>query len=157
MKPKLLIVEDEEPIRTQLTSALRDDFTLFFAEDRAFEAFLFVSGVIEEKILRAGFRISRQAEIARVLNFLQCVVTTEVNDVDGRIRHLRNRKSKVAAGFSAGSVHHPKMGAIEQQPGRYDFASVYPILDAARQHWQRSPRVRNDEANVGIAVQHSVG
>jgi len=35
MKPKLLIVEDEEPIRTQLRYALRDDFTLFFAEDRA--------------------------------------------------------------------------------------------------------------------------
>ena len=35
MKPKLLIVEDEEPIRTQLRSALRDDFTLFFAEGRA--------------------------------------------------------------------------------------------------------------------------
>jgi len=35
MKPKLLIVEDEKTIRTQLTYALRDDFTLFFAEDRA--------------------------------------------------------------------------------------------------------------------------
>jgi two-component system NtrC family response regulator len=34
MKPKLLIVEDEEPIRTQLKYALRDDFTLLFAEDR---------------------------------------------------------------------------------------------------------------------------
>ena len=32
-KPKLLIVEDDEPIRTQLTSGLRDDFTLFFAAD----------------------------------------------------------------------------------------------------------------------------
>jgi two-component system NtrC family response regulator len=35
MKPKLLIVEDEEPIRTQLRAALRDDFTLLFAEGRA--------------------------------------------------------------------------------------------------------------------------
>jgi two-component system NtrC family response regulator len=35
MKPKLLIVEDEEPIRTQLKYALRDDFTLLFAEGRA--------------------------------------------------------------------------------------------------------------------------
>src|SRR5207302_1460272 len=35
VKPKLLIVEDEKTIRTQLTYALRDDFTLFFAEDRA--------------------------------------------------------------------------------------------------------------------------
>src|SRR5262249_59212132 len=35
MKPKLLIVEDEEAIRTQLKSALRDDFTLLFAEGRA--------------------------------------------------------------------------------------------------------------------------
>ena len=35
MKPKLLIVEDEEAIRTQLKCALRDDFTLFFAEGRA--------------------------------------------------------------------------------------------------------------------------
>ena len=35
MKPKLLIVEDEEAIRTQLSSALRDDFTLVFAEGRA--------------------------------------------------------------------------------------------------------------------------
>jgi two-component system NtrC family response regulator len=34
MKPKLLIVEDEEPIRTQLKYALRDDFTLLFAEDQ---------------------------------------------------------------------------------------------------------------------------
>jgi len=32
-KPKLLIVEDEEPIRIQLTYGLRDDFTLFFAGD----------------------------------------------------------------------------------------------------------------------------
>jgi two-component system NtrC family response regulator len=32
-KPKLLIVEDEELIRTQLTSGLRDDFTLLFAAD----------------------------------------------------------------------------------------------------------------------------
>jgi two-component system NtrC family response regulator len=35
MKPKLLIVEDEEAIRAQLTDALRDDFTLVFAEGRA--------------------------------------------------------------------------------------------------------------------------
>ena len=35
MKPKLLIVEDEEAIRAQLKHALRDDFTLFFAEGRA--------------------------------------------------------------------------------------------------------------------------
>jgi two-component system, NtrC family, response regulator len=34
-RPKLLIVEDDEPVRTQLKYALRDDFTLFFAEDRA--------------------------------------------------------------------------------------------------------------------------
>jgi two-component system NtrC family response regulator len=33
-KPKLLIVEDDEAIRTQLKYALRDDFTLSFAEDR---------------------------------------------------------------------------------------------------------------------------
>ena len=32
-KPKLLIVEDEEPIRIQLKYGLRDDFTLFFAGD----------------------------------------------------------------------------------------------------------------------------
>ena len=32
-KPKLLIVEDEEPTRSQLTSGLRDDFTLVFAAD----------------------------------------------------------------------------------------------------------------------------
>src|SRR5215831_19421347 len=35
MKPKLLIVEDEEAIRAQLKHALRDDFTLLFAEGRA--------------------------------------------------------------------------------------------------------------------------
>ena len=35
MKPKLLIVEDDEAIRTQLKYALRDDFTLFFAAGRA--------------------------------------------------------------------------------------------------------------------------
>jgi two-component system, NtrC family, response regulator len=34
MKPKLLIVDDDEVIRTQLKYALRDDFTLLFAEDR---------------------------------------------------------------------------------------------------------------------------
>jgi len=34
-KPKLLIVEDEEAIRTQLKYALRDDFTLLFAADGA--------------------------------------------------------------------------------------------------------------------------
>jgi two-component system NtrC family response regulator len=33
-KPKLLVVDDDEIIRTQLKYALRDDFTLFFAEDR---------------------------------------------------------------------------------------------------------------------------
>jgi two-component system, NtrC family, response regulator len=32
-KPKLLIVEDEEPTRSQLTCGLRDDFTLVFAAD----------------------------------------------------------------------------------------------------------------------------
>jgi two-component system NtrC family response regulator len=32
--PKLLIVDDDEAIRTQLKYALRADFTLFFAEDR---------------------------------------------------------------------------------------------------------------------------
>jgi two-component system NtrC family response regulator len=35
MKPKLLIVEDEAAIRAQLKDALRDDFTLVFAEGRA--------------------------------------------------------------------------------------------------------------------------
>ena len=34
-KPKLLIVEDDEAIRTQLKYALRDDFTILFAEDRS--------------------------------------------------------------------------------------------------------------------------
>ncbi|MBI1893810.1 MAG: sigma 54-interacting transcriptional regulator, partial [Candidatus Rokubacteria bacterium] len=34
-KPKLLIVEDDEAIRTQLTYALREDYALAFAEDRA--------------------------------------------------------------------------------------------------------------------------
>ena len=33
-KTKLLVVDDDEAIRTQLKYALRDDFTLFFAEDR---------------------------------------------------------------------------------------------------------------------------
>ena len=33
-KPQLLVVEDDEGIRTQLKYALRDHFTLFFAEDR---------------------------------------------------------------------------------------------------------------------------
>jgi two-component system, NtrC family, response regulator len=33
-KPTLLVVDDDEGIRTQLKYALRDDFTLFFAEDR---------------------------------------------------------------------------------------------------------------------------
>src|SRR5260370_937835 len=33
-KTKLLIVDDDEIIRTQLKYALRDDFTLFFAENR---------------------------------------------------------------------------------------------------------------------------
>src|SRR5262245_23885518 len=33
-KPKLLVVDDDEAIRTQLKYALRDEFTLFFAEDR---------------------------------------------------------------------------------------------------------------------------
>jgi two-component system NtrC family response regulator len=33
-KPKLLIVDDDEAIRTQLKYALRDDFILVFAEDR---------------------------------------------------------------------------------------------------------------------------
>ena len=33
-KPKLLIVDDDEAIRTQLKYALRDDFTLSFAQDR---------------------------------------------------------------------------------------------------------------------------
>ena len=33
-KPKLLIVDDDEAIRTQLKYALRDDVTLLFAEDR---------------------------------------------------------------------------------------------------------------------------
>jgi two-component system, NtrC family, response regulator len=32
-KPKLLVVDDDDAIRTQLKYALRDDFTLFFAED----------------------------------------------------------------------------------------------------------------------------
>ena len=33
-KPKLLIVDDDESIRTQLKYALRDEYTLAFAEDR---------------------------------------------------------------------------------------------------------------------------
>jgi two-component system NtrC family response regulator len=33
-KPKLLVVDDDEAIRTQLKYALRDEFALFFAEDR---------------------------------------------------------------------------------------------------------------------------
>src|SRR5215510_14228413 len=33
-KPRLLVVDDDEAIRTQLKYALRDDFTLFFAADR---------------------------------------------------------------------------------------------------------------------------
>jgi len=34
MKPRLLIVDDDEGIRTQLKYALRDEYTLAFAEDR---------------------------------------------------------------------------------------------------------------------------
>jgi two-component system NtrC family response regulator len=34
-KPKLLVVDDDESIRTQVKYALRDDYTLWFAEDRA--------------------------------------------------------------------------------------------------------------------------
>ena len=33
-KPTLLVVDDDEAIRTQLKYALREDFTLFLAEDR---------------------------------------------------------------------------------------------------------------------------
>src|SRR5262245_46641525 len=33
-KPRLLVVDDDEAIRTQLKYALRDEFTLFFAADR---------------------------------------------------------------------------------------------------------------------------
>src|SRR6186997_3406467 len=35
IKPKLLVVDDDESIRTQVKYALRDDYTLWFAEDRA--------------------------------------------------------------------------------------------------------------------------
>jgi two-component system NtrC family response regulator len=34
MKPKLLVVDDDEGIRMQLKYALRDDFVLCFGEDR---------------------------------------------------------------------------------------------------------------------------
>ena len=33
-KPQLLVVDDDEAIRTQLKYALREDFTVFLAEDR---------------------------------------------------------------------------------------------------------------------------
>ena len=35
MKPALLIVDDDEDIRTQLKWALCGDYTIFLAEDRA--------------------------------------------------------------------------------------------------------------------------
>src|SRR5262245_39272840 len=54
----------------------------------ALKAFLFVIGVIEKQILRAGLRKSRQSQIAGCLNFFECVVATEVDDVHGRVRHF---------------------------------------------------------------------
>ena len=48
-KRKLLIVEDDEAIRTQLTYALRDEYALFFAGDRA-HAVALVEGVSPELV-----------------------------------------------------------------------------------------------------------
>ena len=41
MKPKVLIVDDDEGIRTQMKWALSEDYEIYFAEDRrgALEAF----------------------------------------------------------------------------------------------------------------------
>ena len=61
----------------------------------AFEAFLLVTGVIEKQILRASLGIYRQTQIPRRLDLFKSVVATEVNDVDGRVRHLGNRNCPV--------------------------------------------------------------
>ena len=53
-KPKLLVVDDDESIRTQVKYALRDDYTLWFAEDRAQAMALLPRGAAGHREPRPG-------------------------------------------------------------------------------------------------------
>ena len=92
---------------------------------RALEAVLFVIGVIEEQVLRARFGIRGQTEVTRSLDFLQRVVATQMDDIDGRICHLGNGDRPVdTLGFSAcrtgqGVVFRGRFSFRERPPDQH--------------------------------------
>src|SRR5947209_2880678 len=63
---------------------------------RAVEAFAVIVNR-EEEVLRARLRESRQTAVARLAHLIQSVGATEVDDIDGRLGHLRNRDGAVDA------------------------------------------------------------
>ena len=97
-KPKLLIVDDDEAIRTQLKYALRDDFTLCFAEDRSQAVAAVQENHPDLVSLDLGLPPSPEGaeeglkaldEIARLAPGTKVVVLTGNNDRENAIRAIQ--------------------------------------------------------------------
>jgi two-component system NtrC family response regulator len=120
-KTRLLVVEDDESIRTQLNYALRDEFTVFFAEDR--ETALAALDAHRPQLVSLDLGLPPDAagaeEGLRTLeSIVQKVPTTKVVVVTGN-------------GDRANAIRALQLGAFDYHAKPIDLAALKVVLGRA--------------------------
>lgn len=72
MKPKLLIIDDDDEIRTQLTWALKNDYEIFQADDRLSAMKMFRDQHPQVALLDLGLPLTLQTQGKVLPRFLSC-------------------------------------------------------------------------------------
>ncbi|MCI0548821.1 MAG: PEP-CTERM-box response regulator transcription factor [Candidatus Rokubacteria bacterium] len=179
-KPKLLIVDDDEGIRTQLKYALRDDYALWLAEDRAQAMSMFTEAEPAVVSLDLGLPPSPDAadeglkaldEMLRQAPATKIIVVTGNSDRENALRavqlgafdyHLKpidldEFKVVLRRAAHLHGLHHESDAWIRDQEGALRFEEILGNTPTMKEIFTVVHRVARTDATVLIEGESGTG